>query len=70
MKTVFLQPTEREDLRGISSNGRRVLCGRKVSWKVVDEAGVDLIQPWFDYKGDARWFAETLGWTVSKEAPK
>lgn len=63
MKTVFIQRDQQEKIG--YSRGARKIYGRWVTaWRIVDEAGVDLIQPWFSHKGEARRYAEASGWRV------
>lgn len=69
MKTVFLVRDQQERLR-YSWRTRKITGYWVVAWRITDEAGVDLIQPWFNYRRQAREFAEKQGWQVAKEAPK
>ena len=34
------------------------------AWRLVNSDGQDLVQPWFDTKGEARAYAKAEGWAV------
>ena len=34
------------------------------AYRIVDEKGVDMVQPWFSTKKELRTFAKSQGWTV------
>lgn len=39
------------------------------AWRVVDETGVDLVQPWCDTKAEARELAKRLGIVIAGDYP-
>ena len=40
-----------------------------VAWRIVDENGVDMVQPWSNTKGEARETAKRLGIELNGERP-
>ena len=40
------------------------------AWRIVDEAGKDMVQPWSNTKGEARSLAKTLGITLIEDNTK
>jgi hypothetical protein len=34
------------------------------AYRLVDINGVDAVQPWFNNKTSARWFAKHMGWKL------
>lgn len=37
------------------------------AWRIIDASGVDLVQPWFRTKGDAKNFASNHGITLYEQ---
>lgn len=40
-----------------------------VAWRIVDEQGVDLVQPWCDTKAEAVELAKRLGIVIAGDYP-
>jgi hypothetical protein len=57
MKDVYLVKTDEERF-----NMKR--SWRVVAYRVTDERGEDVVQPWFKWKKDARRFCKKMGWNL------
>lgn len=38
-----------------------------VAWRIMDDQGRDMVQPWFDTKGEAREYARRQGILLKEE---
>ena len=62
MKTVYIKKDIKEKFN-ISSNRAWFVT----VYRIVDETGLDLVQPWFDTKKELYSFIKEMGWKVEKD---